>query len=149
MGAYSEALQEYGVAKDRELAKDPSLPSHAQARLANAHAELAKTYQELSLYPQSVQEYEKAIEFYHRILGMKPEKSTDSETLFTMKGMNFYIENHNKGHDDSVFFEFAVEDIEDAKEVLIANNCMITKEFSEKSLMVRDPYGLKFHLFQV
>lgn len=61
MGAYTEALQEYGVAKDRELAKDPSLPSHAQARLANAHAELAKTYQELSLYSQSVQEYEKAI----------------------------------------------------------------------------------------
>lgn len=61
IGAYSEALQEYGMAKDREQAKDPSLPTHVQARLANAHAELAKTYQELSLYPQSIQEYEKAI----------------------------------------------------------------------------------------
>lgn len=61
IGAYGEALQEYGVAKDREQAKDPSLPTHVQARLANAHAELAKTYQELSLYPQSIEEYEKAI----------------------------------------------------------------------------------------
>jgi len=61
MGAYTDALQEYGVAKDREQAKAPTLPTHAQARLANAHAELAKAYQELSLYPQSVQEYEKAI----------------------------------------------------------------------------------------
>lgn len=61
MGAYTEALQEYGVAKDRELAKDPSLPTHVQARLANAHAALAKTYQELSLYPQAIQEYEKAL----------------------------------------------------------------------------------------
>jgi predicted dithiol-disulfide oxidoreductase (DUF899 family)/predicted enzyme related to lactoylglutathione lyase len=96
-----------------------------------------------------VKEYEKAIQFYHRILGFKTEKSTDSETLFTMNGMNFYIENHNKGHVDSVFFEFAVDNIEDAKGVLIENNCTITKEFSEKSMMVSDPYGLKFHLFQV
>lgn len=96
-----------------------------------------------------VKDYEKAIEFYHQTLGMKPEKSTDSETLFTTNGTNFYIENHNKANDPSVFFEFAVDNIEDAKEVLIANNCIITKEFSEKSLMVSDPYGLKFHLFQV
>ena len=61
MGAYSDALKEYGVAKDREQAKAPALPTHAQARLANAHADLAKTYQELSLYPQAVEEYEKAI----------------------------------------------------------------------------------------
>lgn len=61
MGAYTEALQEYGAAKDRELAKDPSLPTHVQARLANAHAALAKTYLELSLYPQAIEEYEKAI----------------------------------------------------------------------------------------
>jgi tetratricopeptide (TPR) repeat protein len=61
MGAYTEALQEYGVAKDREQAKATALPTHVTARLANAHAELAKTYQELSLYPESVHEYEKAI----------------------------------------------------------------------------------------
>ncbi|MGD7026263.1 DUF899 family protein [Sutcliffiella horikoshii] len=97
-----------------------------------------------------VKEYEKAIEFYHRTLGFKPEKSTNSETQFTMNGLNFYIEkNNNQGHDNSVFFEFAVDNIEDAKGVLIANNCTITKEFSEKSMMVSDPFGLKFHLFQV
>jgi len=61
MGAYSEALREYGLAREGEEAKASSLPTHAQARLANAHAELAKAYQELGLYPQAVQEYEKAI----------------------------------------------------------------------------------------
>ncbi|MFQ5847607.1 MAG: tetratricopeptide repeat protein [Candidatus Methylomirabilales bacterium] len=60
-GAYSEAIREYGLAKEREQAKAPTLPTHAQARLANAHDELAKAYQELGLYPQAVQEYEKAI----------------------------------------------------------------------------------------
>jgi tetratricopeptide (TPR) repeat protein len=60
-GAYSEALQEYGQAKEREEAKAPTLPTHAQARLANAHVDLAKAYQELGLYPQAVHEYEKAI----------------------------------------------------------------------------------------
>jgi tetratricopeptide (TPR) repeat protein len=61
MGAYSEALKEYELAKEREEAKAPALPTHAQARLAGAHADLAKAYQELGLYPQAVQEYEKAI----------------------------------------------------------------------------------------
>jgi len=61
MGAYSEALREYGLAREGEETKASSLPTHAQARLANAHAELAKAYQELGLYPQAVQEYEKAI----------------------------------------------------------------------------------------
>jgi len=61
MGAYSEALREYGLAREGEEAKASSLPTHAQARLANAHAELAKAYQGLGLYPQAVQEYEKAI----------------------------------------------------------------------------------------
>ncbi len=60
-GAYSEALQEYGLAKEREEAKTLTLPTHAQARLANAHADLAKAYQELGLYPQAVHEYQKAI----------------------------------------------------------------------------------------
>jgi len=60
-GAYTEALREYGLAKEREEAKAPTLPTHAQARLANAHAELAKAYQELSHYPEAIQEYEKAI----------------------------------------------------------------------------------------
>ncbi|MEE9181929.1 MAG: tetratricopeptide repeat protein [candidate division NC10 bacterium] len=61
MGVYGEALREYGLAKEREEAKAPTLPTHAQARLANAHVELGKAYQELRLYPQAVQEYEKAI----------------------------------------------------------------------------------------
>jgi tetratricopeptide (TPR) repeat protein len=61
MGAYNEALQEYGLAKEREEAKAPTLPTHAQARLASAHADLAKAYQELGLYPQAVEQYEQAI----------------------------------------------------------------------------------------
>ncbi len=61
MGVYGEAVREYGLAKEREEAKAPTLPTHAQARLANAHAELGKAYQELRLYPQAVHEYEKAI----------------------------------------------------------------------------------------
>ena len=61
MGAYSDALKEYELAKEREEAKAPILPTHAQSRLANAHADLAKAYQELGLHPQAVQEYEKAI----------------------------------------------------------------------------------------
>lgn len=125
------------------------LPSGYEAYKPSKKINDRSPYQLTNNIAIQVTDYEKAIEFYHQTLGMKPEKSTDSETLFTTNGTNFYIENHNKANDPSVFFEFAVDNIEDAKEVLIANNCIITKEFSEKSLMVSDPYGLKFHLFQV
>lgn len=60
-GAYSEALREYAMAKEREEAKAPTLPTHAQARLAKAHVELGKIYQELGRHPEAVHEYNKAI----------------------------------------------------------------------------------------
>ena len=93
-----------------------------------------------------VKDYEKAIQFYEKVIGMDVQNKNQNETKMTINGVNFYIENENKNH---VFFEFAVVDIDRAKEVLLNEGCIIKKAYSDRSFMIQDPYGLRFHLYQI
>jgi len=93
-----------------------------------------------------VKDVEKAVEFYENIIGMKKVKTLENEMKLSISGTNFYIEENDE---NNTFFEFAVEDFESTKNSLLDNNCTITKEFSDTSIMIADPYGIKFHLFQV
>ena len=92
-----------------------------------------------------VTDYEDAILFYQTVFGMKVEKTFENETMLSMSGTNFFIE---KAESNTVFFEFAVDNVESAKRILLENGCKITKEYNEKSLMIIDPFGMSFHLFE-
>jgi predicted dithiol-disulfide oxidoreductase (DUF899 family)/predicted enzyme related to lactoylglutathione lyase len=92
-----------------------------------------------------VKDYENAISFYKNVLGMKVEQTFGNETKFTLSGTNFFIEN---SPENNVHFEFAVEDIVSTKILLLENGCQITKEYSPQSVMIEDPFGIKFHLFE-
>lgn len=94
-----------------------------------------------------VKDYENALQFYEKTLGMKLVESNETETKFTMNGTNFYMEKSG-GLNEKVFFEFAVEDVDSIKDSLLHQGCTITKEYSEKSLMFEDPFGMNFHLFE-
>ncbi|MDQ0257735.1 putative enzyme related to lactoylglutathione lyase [Evansella vedderi] len=92
-----------------------------------------------------VRDYDNAIAFYQEVLGMKVEQTFENETKFTISGTNFFIESTGER---IVHFEFAVEDIETTKYLLLEKGCQITKEYSPKSVMVEDPFGMNFHLFE-
>ncbi|WP_108671635.1 DUF899 family protein [Peribacillus acanthi] len=92
-----------------------------------------------------VSDYEKALSFYQDVLGFKLEQSFPNETKFSMGGSNFYIENTDVQY---TYFEFYVDQIEPAKKMLLENSCIITHVYSDKSMLVADPFGLKFHLFE-
>ncbi|WP_261132291.1 DUF899 family protein [Bacillus sp. Marseille-Q3570] len=92
-----------------------------------------------------VQNYPAAIEFYEKIIGMKPERTLENETKLSFNGTNFYME---RADENNVYFEFSTDDFERMKEQLLDHGCEITKEYNEKSIMVADPYGMKFHLFE-
>lgn len=92
-----------------------------------------------------VKDYENALAFYKEVIGMKVEQIFENETKLTMSGTTFFIENNPA---NNIHFEFAVEDIEAAKNLLLEKGCQITKEHSSKSVMIEDPFGLKFHLFE-
>ncbi|WP_223702704.1 DUF899 family protein [Sutcliffiella deserti] len=93
-----------------------------------------------------VKNYKEAINFYEKSLGMKLEKSYENEARFSVGRNHFFVED-SKGN--NVFFEFAVDDFQQAIERLVDQGCTITNEYHERSVMVADPFGLKFHLYEV
>ncbi|PLR67761.1 DUF899 family protein [Bacillus sp. UMB0893] len=93
----------------------------------------------------AVQNYEKAIDFYKNLLGMTLESSNEFETKFSMNGTFFYIE--NKKH-AGVFFEFAAEDFSNSMTKLLNAGCEVSEKLSSTSVMLKDPFGLRFHLFE-
>lgn len=92
-----------------------------------------------------VKDYEKAKEFYEKVLGMEIVTSSGKETHFKSGSINFYMENSPDGF---TFFEFKVDDVYEAKEELEKAGCRVTQIYSEKSIMIADPYGMRFHIWQ-
>ena len=91
-----------------------------------------------------VKDYNNAKEFYEKILGMEVVSSSDTETHFKKGGINFYMEASDSGE---FFFEFKVEDVSAAREELEEEDCKVTHVYSEKSIMIEDPYGMRFHVW--
>jgi predicted dithiol-disulfide oxidoreductase (DUF899 family)/predicted enzyme related to lactoylglutathione lyase len=92
-----------------------------------------------------IKNYDQGVAFYRDVLGMKIEKTFENETKFSISGTNFYIE---KNEENNVYFEFEVDHIESSKQQLLDNGCVILKEYSKKSLMIADPYGVNFHIYE-
>ncbi|HMS63731.1 MAG TPA: VOC family protein [Ignavibacteria bacterium] len=92
-----------------------------------------------------VKDYDKAKVFYEKVLGMEIITSSEKETHFKKGEMNFYMENSDQGN---TFFEFKVEDVYDAKVELENDGCKVTQIYSDKSIMIADPYGMKFHIWE-
>ena len=95
-----------------------------------------------------VEHFEDAINFYENTIGMKVESKGENEAELFISGTNFFIEKQKDFSNKQVFFEFAVENFEEVKEELLFHGCTITKEYSETSIMIKDPFGLNFHLFE-
>ena len=91
-----------------------------------------------------VKDYEKAKDFYEKVLGMEVVTSSDKETHFKKNGINFYMEASDSG---STFFEFKVDDVHSARAKLEKEGCRVTQVYSEKSVMVADPFGMRFHIW--
>lgn len=94
-----------------------------------------------------VKDYENALNFYQKILGFEYVKSIPEhkETHFQKDGTNFYIEDNSVG---KIFFEFKVNSVEKALELLLSQGCELTKRYTEKSAMIEDPFGMNFHIWE-
>lgn len=92
-----------------------------------------------------VRDYHNAVRFYKQVLGMEEISSSDSEAHLRCGGMNFYIENSEGGF---TFFEFRVESVSEATELLEKSGCRVTHTYNEKSRMFADPFGMRFHIWE-
>ena len=93
-----------------------------------------------------VKDYEKACNFYKNILGFEVVQTKKNETHFNKDGMNFYIE--NDASSEATFFEFQVDSVKEALLLLENDGCMVTEKYSDKNVMVKDPYGMQFHIWE-
>lgn len=121
------------------------LPSGASGFQPSKMLNSKSSFQLTNYIAINVDNYEKAIEFYEKTIGMKIERVYDDETKFSINGIYFYIANNK---DKNVYFEFAVEKFDDVIGKLIAEGCQITKVHNDKNVMIADPFGMKFHLFE-
>ncbi len=48
----------------------------------------------------------------------------------------------------NVFFELATKDFSERLSELLDLGCTVIHEFSTTSVLLKDPYGMKFHLFE-
>ncbi len=92
-----------------------------------------------------VNSYDKALEFYQNILGMKLLKNSEGEAELEIGGMTFHIERSPQGH---IFFEFKVENVESVRQKLLKEGCRATATHIQKSYLITDPYGMRFHIFE-
>jgi predicted enzyme related to lactoylglutathione lyase len=95
-----------------------------------------------------VREYEKAVDFYKRVMGMELMYVKDVDTYLKSGQTNFVIEDNPENAGKAVFFEFKVDSVKDATELLEKEGCKVTKVYNPKSVMFADPYGMKFHLYE-
>lgn len=92
-----------------------------------------------------VNHYEEALDFYKNVMNMEIKKTSKHEAEFKSGELTIFIEDNPK---NEVLLEFRVEDIEMAKQDLMRAGCEITQEYGDKSILIKDPYGMNFHLFQ-
>jgi catechol 2,3-dioxygenase-like lactoylglutathione lyase family enzyme len=93
-----------------------------------------------------VKDYDKAIDFYKRVMGMEFVEAKDNDTYLKSGPMCFVFENNPEGK--SVFFEFKVSNVKEARKLLDKEGCKVTCVYSEKSIMFSDPYGMNFHVWE-
>lgn len=93
-----------------------------------------------------VKDYDKAIDFYKRVMGMEFLEAKDNDTYLKSGPMCFVFENNPESK--SVFFEFKVSSVKEALELLEKEECKVTYVYSEKSIIISDPYGMNFHVWE-
>ena len=93
-----------------------------------------------------VKDYERACAFYKDTLGFELIEIKKNETHFKKNDINFYIE--NDANAEATFFEFKVESVPEAIQLLEDQSCTVTDRFSDKSIMVKDPFGMRFHVWE-
>ena len=95
-----------------------------------------------------VRDYHKAVQFYEHVLGLKQVYHDDNETEFECGQIHLYAENNEGG---MTFFEFEVKDIDEAVTTLMENGCEAAETSTpegDRSFLITDPFGLRFHLFE-
>lgn len=96
-----------------------------------------------------VQNMNEAVFFYKNSFGMAVENVSENEAQVNFGGHRFYLKRADKDEDiGHVFFELATEDFSERLSELLNLGCTVINEFGPTSVLIKDPFGMKFHLFE-
>jgi catechol 2,3-dioxygenase-like lactoylglutathione lyase family enzyme len=95
-----------------------------------------------------VKDHDKAVDFYKRVLGMEFIEASDNDVYLKKDVITFVFENKPDGAHKNTFFEFRVDDVNEAKTLLESEGCKVLQIYNEKSIMFSDPYGMNFHIWE-
>ena len=90
-----------------------------------------------------VRDYNNALDFYTNTLGFTMQKFHAQESELRCGELTLHIE-RNKG-EQATWLEFRVDDIATLKPKLETAGCALHTTNLEKSYLVVDPYGMRFH----
>jgi hypothetical protein len=79
---------------------------------------------------------------------MEFKSARGNDTYLNKDGINFVFENNPGSAFNAVYFEFKVESVEMSRMELVSEGCVVTQVFSDKSVMIQDPYGMRFHIWE-
>jgi catechol 2,3-dioxygenase-like lactoylglutathione lyase family enzyme len=99
----------------------------------------------------STDNQEAAVKFYRDIMGLKVVRNESGSAEFEADGRQLYVDNagHHGGVALGMVLEFVVDDLEKARDELMAAGCEIIRwEGKGKDCYVRDPYGGLFNLWE-
>jgi catechol 2,3-dioxygenase-like lactoylglutathione lyase family enzyme len=92
-----------------------------------------------------VSDYEKALAFYRDLIGMEIIEHGDDESELRCGPIHFHMERSEAGR---TFFEFKVDDAEEARRLLEERGCTTAPTHLPKSYLVADPFGLRYHIWE-
>ncbi len=93
-----------------------------------------------------VRDYTNAVEFYTKVLGLTMTKHQDHESELSVDGATIHIENNSA--EQHTWLEFRVDDVDILKTRLEAAGCVLQRTHLQKSYLVIDPYGMRFHIWE-
>jgi hypothetical protein len=83
-------------------------------------------------------------DYYEGELGLPVVLDIESTIGFNTGALNIYFE---RGEPNGAVFEFAVDDVRQSKDALIAAGCeLVEEDHTRPRLYLRDPFGVVFNI---
>ncbi|MFP5503762.1 MAG: VOC family protein [Candidatus Sericytochromatia bacterium] len=92
-----------------------------------------------------VADHREAARFYQHAFGMRLVAEDEAGSELQLGPMTFHVASAPTGR---TCFEFRTDDLELERERLVLAGCKVTRIHSPKQILMEDPFGLRFHLYE-
>ena len=92
-----------------------------------------------------VPDHREAARFYQHAFGMRLIAETEAESELQLGPLTIHLASAPTGN---TCLEFRTDDLEQERERLVLAGCKVTRIHSPKQILMEDPFGVRFQLYQ-